>query len=95
MSPHAVAAVVQAGASRPPTRLLGFVLGGEPADLLAAAGTRSTAPSGCGSVVGDDRVGRVEDGLGGPVVLLQQDHRGVGEACSNSMMLAMSAARNE
>jgi hypothetical protein len=30
-------------------------------------------------VVGDDGVGGVEDGLGRPVVLLEQDHRGVGE----------------
>ena len=31
-------------------------------------------------VLGDDRVGRVEDRLGGAEVLLEHDHLGVGEA---------------
>src|SRR5690606_40508579 len=45
-------------------------------------------------VLGDHRVGGVEDGLGGPVVLLEDDDTASGKSFSKSRMLRMSAPRN-
>ncbi len=62
-----------------PLALVGFVVGVVAPDLgtagLVAPQLLGLAPE----VVGDDRVGGIEDGLGRPVVLFEQDHRGVGE----------------
>ena len=62
-----------------PLRLVDLVLGVEAGDGLAAALVGPELLRLAAHVVGDDRVGGVEDGLGRPVVLLEQDHRGVGE----------------
>ena len=62
-----------------PRGLVGLVLGEVALDQLAAD---LLGPQRLGlalEVVGDHRVGRVEDGLGRPVVLLEHDHGGVGE----------------
>ncbi len=52
-----------------------FVLGVVPGDELAADLLGPEVLGLAGGVVGDDRVGGVEDALGRPVVLLQDDHR--------------------
>ncbi|GHJ05896.1 hypothetical protein TPA0907_02630 [Micromonospora humidisoli] len=65
-----------------PAHPVGFgVLGvGDVADDLLARPGVAPQPLGlAGGVPVDHRVGRVEDGLGGAVVLLQQDGAGVGE----------------
>ena len=62
-----------------PLRLVDLVLGVEADDGLAAALVGPELLRLAAHVVGDDRVGGVEDGLGRAVVLLEQDHRGVGE----------------
>ena len=62
-----------------PLRLVGLVVGVVADDGLAAALVGPQLLGLAAQVVGDDRVGGVEDGLGRPVVLLEHDHRGVGE----------------
>ncbi len=69
-----------------PVDLVGDVLGlvvlgvGHPADdPLAVAGVRPEPLLGTPRVAGDHRVGGVQDGLGGAVVLLQHDGGGAGE----------------
>ncbi len=59
--------------------LVDFVVGLEALDGLAHAGVGPEVLRLAAEVVGDDRVRRVEDGLGRPIVLLEQDHGGVGE----------------
>ena len=62
-----------------PLGFVALVLGVVAGDELAA---HLLGPQRLGlahGVVGDDRVGGVEDRLGRPVVLLEHDHRGVGE----------------
>ena len=56
---------------------------------LVALGEEPLRPP--GQVVRDDRVGRVEDPLGGAVVLLEQDRRGVGEGLLELQDVRMSA----
>ena len=54
--------------------VLGLVAGdGDPASFV-----RPQVLRGALGVVGDDRVGGVEDGLGGAIVLIEDDHPGVG-----------------
>ena len=62
-----------------PLRLVALVVGVVADDGLAVALVGPQLLGLAAHVVGDDRVGRVEDGLGGPVVLLEHDHGGVGE----------------
>ncbi len=63
-----------------PLALVALVVGVVADDGLAVALVGPQLLGLAAQVVGDDGVGRVEDGLGGAVVLLQHDHGGVGES---------------
>ena len=80
VAPAAVAVVVQPrDLLRHPARLVALVLGVVADDRLAAALVGPQLLRLAAQVVGDDRVGGVEDRLGRAVVLVEHDHRGVGE----------------
>ena len=62
-----------------PLGLVGLVLALEPHDLIPATGVGPELLGLAVRIVGDHRVGGIEDRLGGAVVLLQHHHGGVGE----------------
>ncbi len=62
-----------------PLGLVALVLGAVPDDLPPGPAVGPERLGLAGHVVGDHRVGRVQDGLGGPEVLVQDDGRGVRE----------------
>ena len=59
--------------------LVPFVLGVVAHDPVAATGVGPQVLRLAGGVVGDDRVGGVEDGLGAAVVLVEDDRGDLGE----------------
>ena len=65
--------------ARDPRRLVPLVLGPVPLNWATGVADGEELLGLTAEVVGDDRVGRVEDRLGGTEVLLQEDRRDVGE----------------
>ena len=80
ITPAVVARVVQLGdLVGDPLRLVGLVVGVVADDGVPVALVGPQLLGLAAEVVGDDRVGGVEDRLRRPVVLLEHDHGGVGE----------------